>query len=162
MSAPVSLTTADIVQPMAPGEAYVQSGSDPGGPGVQSAKMTLDTLGRPVIAYRYREEGATSFSVKQATYGTGGWVLQTVYNAAPTTAAIDVTWAGNAARIYYVKSSGSDRAFMAVNTGAGWTETSLAPGIPVERLAVDRSPKGIDILYLVDVTNLKLYYGRNE
>ncbi|MNE75688.1 hypothetical protein D3C80_1718710 [compost metagenome] len=51
---------------------------------------------------------------------------------------------------------------MAVNTAGTWTETSLAPGIPVERLAVDRSPKGVDILYLVDVTNLKLYYGRNQ
>ncbi|WP_310828695.1 BNR-4 repeat-containing protein [Paenibacillus pedocola] len=159
---PVSLTTADIVQPLAPGEIYVQSGSDPGGPGVQSAKMTVDSDGHPYIAYRYREEGSTSFSVKQATYGTGGWTLQTVYNAAPTNAAIDVTWTGNAARIYYVKSSGSDRAFMAVNTGGAFTETSLAPGIPVERLAVDRSPKGVDILYLVDITNLKLYYGRNE
>ncbi len=100
--------------------------------------------------------------MKQATYGTEGWTPQTVYNAAPTNAAIDVTWTGNTARIYYVKSSGSDRAFMAVNTGGAWTETSLAPGIPIERLAVDRSPKGVDILYLVDVTNLKLYYGRNE
>ncbi|CAM4240664.1 BNR-4 repeat-containing protein [Paenibacillus typhae] len=162
VATPVSLTTADIVQPMAPGEAYVQSGSDPGGPGVQSAKLTVDSAGSPVIAYRYREEGSTSFSVKQATYGPGGWNLQTVYNAAPTTAAIDVTWTGNTARIYYVKSSGADRAFMAVNTGGTWTETSLAPGIPIERLAVDRSPKGVDILYLVDVTNLKLYYGRNN
>lgn len=100
--------------------------------------------------------------MKQATYGAGGWNLQTVYDAAPTNAAIDVTWTGTAARIYYVKSSGTDRAFMAVNTGGGWTESSLAPGIPVERLAADRSPKGIDILYLVDVTNLKLYYGRNN
>lgn len=162
VTTPVSLTTADIVQPLAPGEIYVQSGSDPGGPGVQSAKMTVDGANHPVIAYRYREEGSTDFSVKMATYGTGGWMLQTVYNAAPTTAAIDVTWAGNAARVYYVKSSGTDRAFMAVNTGGIWNETSLAPGIPIERLAVDRSPKGTDILYLVDVTNLKLYYGRND
>ncbi|WP_342561128.1 BNR-4 repeat-containing protein [Paenibacillus sp. FSL R7-0345] len=162
VATPVSLTTADIVQPMAPGEAYVQSGSDPGGPGVQSAKMTVDSANRPVIAYRYREEGSTSFAVKLATYEASGWNLQTVYNTAPTNAAIDVTWAGSAARIYYVKSSGADRAFMAVNTAGTWTETSLAPGTPIERLAVDRSPKGIDILYLVDVTNLKLYYGRNQ
>jgi hypothetical protein len=162
VSPPVSLTTADVVQPLAPGETYVQSGSDPGGPGVQSAKMTVDSANSPVIAYRYREEGSTGFAVKQATYGTGGWVLQTVYNTAPTNAAIDVTWAGNTSRIYYVKSSGTDRAFMSVNTGGSWTETSLAPGIPVERLAVDRSPKEIDILYLVDVTNKKLYYGRNQ
>lgn len=162
VSTPVSLTTADIVQPKAPSEAYVKSGADPGGPGVQSAKMTVDSANRPIIAYRYREEGGTSFTVKQATYGTGGWELRTVYNAAETKAAIDVTWTGMEARIYYVKSSGTDRAFMAVNTGgASWTETSLAPGKPIERIAVDRSPKGVDILYLVDIPNLKLYYGRN-
>ncbi|MFP4976584.1 BNR-4 repeat-containing protein [Paenibacillus sp. CN-4] len=166
VSTPVTLAAADVVQPLAPSEVYVWSGSDPGGPGVQSAKLTLDSQNRPVIAYRYREEGGTDFTVKQATYGAGGWELQTVFDAAPTRAAIDVTWAGTGARIYYVKTSGTDRAFVAVNTGGGggggWTETSIAPGLPIERLAVERSPKGIDILYLVDVPNVKLYYGRNE
>ncbi|MCH1643182.1 BNR repeat-containing protein [Paenibacillus timonensis] len=162
VSIPATLTTADIVQPLAPGETYVQSGDDPGGPGVQSAKLTVDSAGRPIIAYRYREAGSANFAVKQATYGTGGWELQTVYDAAATRAAVDVTWTGTEARIYYVKQSGTDRAFVAVNSGGtGWTETSLAPGKPIERLAVERSAKGVDILYLVDIPNLKLYYGRN-
>lgn len=162
VSVPVSLATADIIQPMASSEIYVQSGDDPGGPGVQSAKLTVDSSGDPIVAYRYREEGDTAFSVKQATFGTTGWERQTVYAGTGTKAAIDVTWTGTQARIYYVKSSGTDRAFMAVNAGGtGWTETSLAPGKPIERLAAERNAKGVDILYLVDLTNLKLYYGRN-
>lgn len=161
VSVPVSLTTADIVQPMAPTEAYVQSGSDPGGPGVQSAKLTVDSANRPVIAYRYREEGSTTFSVKQATRGAAGWSLQTVYDSSETTAAIDVTWTGTQSRVYFVTAAGTDRAFMAAQSGAGWTATSLAPGIPVQRLAVERNANGVDILYLVDIANLKLYYGRN-
>lgn len=161
VSVPVSLTTADIVQPMAPTEAYVQSGSDPGGPGVQSAKLTVDSADKPVIAYRYREEGSTTFSVKQATRGATGWNLQTVYAAAETTAAIDVTWTGTQSRVYYVTAAGTDRAFMATQSGAGWSQASLAPGIPIQRLAAERNANGADILYLVDIANLKLYYGRN-
>lgn len=161
VSVPVSLTTADIVQPMAPTEVYVQSGSDPGGPGVQSAKLTVDSTNRPVIAYRYREEGSTTFAVKQAMRGATGWSLQTVYDAAETTAAIDVTWTGTQSRIYYVTAAGTDRAFMAVQSGTGWSATSLAPGIPIQRLAVERNANDVDILYLVDIANLKLYYGRN-
>lgn len=162
VSVPVSLAAADIVQPKAPGEVYVQSGDDPGGPGIQSAKLAIDSSNRPIIAYRYREEGSANFAVKQATFGSEGWQRQTVYDATATRAAIDVTWTGSEARIYYVKYSGTDRAYMAVNAGGTtWNATSLAPGKPIERLAVERSAKNIDILYLVDITNSKLYYGRN-
>ena len=38
---------------------------------------------------------------------------------------------------------------------------AVAPGIPVERFAVERTTAGVDVLYLVDLTNLRLYYGRN-
>ncbi|MCJ8010209.1 hypothetical protein MUG84_00450 [Paenibacillus sp. KQZ6P-2] len=46
-------------------------------------------VGNPIVAYRYREEGSTTFSVKYGSYGNGGWNLQTVFNAAETKAAID-------------------------------------------------------------------------
>ncbi|MET3546823.1 hypothetical protein ABID47_003439 [Paenibacillus favisporus] len=161
VSLPLTPGTADIIQPLAPTEAYVQTGSDPGGPGVQSAKLAVDSSGNPVVAYRYREEGSTTFSVKYASYGVDGWNLQTVYNASETKAAIDITWAGSVPRVYYAKSSGTDRAFMAVPSGGDWSQTSIAPGKPIERLSVERNDNDIDILYLVDVTNRKLYYGRN-
>ncbi|MED5019604.1 BNR-4 repeat-containing protein [Paenibacillus chibensis] len=161
VSLPLKPGTADIIQPLAPTEAYVQTGSDPGGPGVQSAKLAVDPAGSPVVAYRYREEGSSTFSVKYASYGSAGWSLQTVYNASETKAAIDITWAGSAPRVYYAKSTGTDRAFMAVPSGGSWSQTSIAPNKPIERLSVERNDNGVDILYLVDVTNRKLYYGRN-
>lgn len=99
--------------------------------------------------------------MKYASYGVNGWNLQTVYNASETKAAIDITWAGSVPRVYYAKSSGTDRAFMAAPTGGGWSQTSIAPGKPIERLSVERNENGVDIMYLVDVTNRKLYYGRN-
>ncbi|MBN2984508.1 MULTISPECIES: BNR-4 repeat-containing protein [Cohnella] len=162
VSVPVPLSAADIVQPLAASEAYVQSGSDPGGPGVQSAKLTVDSSNQPVIAYRYREEGSGTFSVKLATRAGGAWNLQTVYDESETRAALDVTWTGSQARVYYAKTSGTDRAFMAVQSGGtGWSAVSIAPGKPIERLAVERNANGVDILYLVDIANRKLYYGRN-
>ncbi|WP_201305285.1 BNR-4 repeat-containing protein [Paenibacillus puerhi] len=163
VSVPVTPATADKVQPLTGSEGYVNSSPDPGGPGVQSAKLTVDGTGSPLVAYRYREEGSSLFSVKYAAFNGGsGWVRQTVADTVQTKAAIDVTWTGSQARVYYATASGTDRAFMAVNTGAsGWSAVSLAPGKPIERLAVERNAKGVDILYLVDITNLKLYYGRN-
>lgn len=162
VTAPVSLSTADIVQPLGPTEAYVQDGGDPGGPGVQSAKLAVDSAGSPKIVYRYREEGSANFSVKYASYASGSWNLQTVYNLTQTRAAIDITWTGSTVRVYYAKYSGTDRAYMAVPSGStGWNLTSIAPGKPIERLSVERNANGIDILYLVDITNSKLYYGRN-
>ncbi|WP_206669860.1 BNR-4 repeat-containing protein [Paenibacillus luteus] len=162
ITAPVSLSTADIVQPLGPNEAYVQDGGDPGGPGVQSAKLAVDSAGSPKIVYRYREDGSTNFSVKYASFASGSWNLQTVYDLTQTRAAIDITWTGSTVRVYYAKYSGTDRAYMAIPSGsAGWNLTSIAPGKPIERLSVERNANGIDILYLVDITNSKLYYGRN-
>lgn len=162
ITSPVSLSNVDIVQPFAPTEAYVKDGGDPGGPGIQSAKLAVDSAGNPKIVYRYREEGSTNFSVKYASYDAGGWTQQTVYNATATRAGIDITWTGSEIRVYYTKYSGTDRAYMAVPDGnGGWTQTSIAPGKPIERLSVERNANGIDILYLVDITNRKLYYGRN-
>lgn len=162
ITSPVSLSNVDIVQPFAPTEAYVKDGGDPGGPGIQSAKLAVDSAGNPKIVYRYREEGSTNFSVKYASYDAGGWTQQTVYNATATRAGIDITWTGSEVRVYYTKYSGTDRAYMAVPDGnGGWNQTSIAPGKPIERLSVERNANGVDILYLVDITNRKLYYGRN-
>ncbi|CAM4492903.1 hypothetical protein FHS16_005356 [Paenibacillus endophyticus] len=162
VSVPVSLATADIVQPLALTEAYVQNGGDPGGPGVQSAKLAVDSAGSPKIVYRYREEGSTNFSIKYASFVSGSWSLQTVYDLTQTRAAIDITWTGSVPRVYYTKYSGTDRAYMAVPSGsAGWSLTSIASGKPIERLSVERNANGTDILYLVEVANRKLYYGRN-
>lgn len=65
-------------------------------------------------------------------------------------------------RVYYTKYSGTDRAYMAVPSGStGWSLASIASGKQIERLSVERNANGTDILYLVDVVNRKLYYGRN-
>ncbi|MEV4517766.1 hypothetical protein AB0K00_53505 [Dactylosporangium sp. NPDC049525] len=50
---------------------------------------------------------------------------------------------------------------VATKTGTAWTAAAVAPSIPVERFAVERTTAGVDVLYLVDLTNLRLYYGRN-
>lgn len=150
---PVSTATADIIQPLGPGESY--GGNDSTGPSVQSAKLTLDGV-TPQVAYRYRNP--TIFEVKFATPAGGSWAREIVHNASQTTAAIDIT-AGK--RVYYTVDSGADRAFVAVKVGSTWSPTSVAPGLPISRLAVERDATGIDVLYLVDLTNSRLYYGRN-
>jgi hypothetical protein len=157
VSVPVSVSTSDIIQPLIAGEAY--GGNDDTGPAVQSAKLTVDGTS-PKVVYRFRQ--VTNFEVWYAYVSGTSWVRDLVYNGGQTTAAIDITWhPTEQKRIYYVKSSGTDRVFAATKPGTAWVTTSVAPGLPIERLAVERDGAGVDVLYLADITNLRLYYGRN-
>ena len=160
VTVPVSTSTADVIQPLTTGEVY--GGDDSTGPAVQSAKLTVDGTS-PKVAYRYRT--ATIFTVNYAWIGPGGaWSRDTVYSAGQTTAAIDITWhPTEGKRIYYTKDSGTDRIFVATMPASTWTHASVAPGLPIARFAVERTTGAspVDVLYLVDLTNLRLYYGRN-
>jgi hypothetical protein len=154
---PVTTATADIIQPMTAGEVY--GGNDDTGPAVQSAKLTVDGTS-PKVVYRYRT--ATNFVVWYAYISGTSWIRDAVYSAAQTTAALDITWhPTEGKRVYYVVASGADRVFSATKPGTSWVATSVAPGLPIERLAVERDSSGVDVLYLCDITNNRLYYGRN-
>jgi hypothetical protein len=152
---PVSTSTADIIQPLEAGEVY--EGNDSTKPAVQSAKLTLDGTG-PKVVYRYRS--ATIFQVRYAyVTAAGTWGRQTVYNATQTRAALGITWhPTEGKRVYYARESG---AFVATESGGTWTSAAVAPGLPIDRLAVERDGTGTDVLYLADTTNGRLYYGRN-
>ncbi|HEY0826809.1 MAG TPA: BNR-4 repeat-containing protein [Bacilli bacterium] len=164
VSVPVTTSTADKIQPLEGTEQYQYdpNNADPGGPGSQSAKLTFDSSNSPKVAYRYRSPSSGSnFEVRYASVNSGAWSRETVYSTSQTKAAIDITWTGTQARVYYVLATGTDRAFAATK-GTSWVSCSLAPGKPIERLSVERNANGIDILYLVDITNLSLYYGRYD
>ncbi|WP_020518923.1 BNR-4 repeat-containing protein [Catelliglobosispora koreensis] len=155
VTVPVTTATADIVQPMTAGEVYGTSDAI----AVQSAKLTLDGTS-PKVAYRYRT-GAT-FAVYYAWISGGAWSREIAYTGSETSAAIDITWHPvDGKRIYYALTAGTDRAFMATKPAASWVQTSVAPGVPVSRLSVERNSAGSDVLYLVDLVNLRLYYGTN-
>jgi hypothetical protein len=158
-SVPVSTATADVIQPLETGERY--EGNDSTGPAVQSAKLTLDGTS-PKVAYRYRSASSGgNFHIRYAWVNSAGnWSRETVYSAGQTRAAVDITWhPTEGKRVYYVRSSGSDRVFMATKPGSSWNQSSVAPGRPIERLAVDRNASGQDVLYLMDVVNRRLFYG---
>jgi hypothetical protein len=152
---PVSTATADVIQPVESGEVY--QGNDGTGPAVQSAKLTLDGSS-PKVAYRYRS--GTNFNVRYAWLSGGAWARETVYSAAQTSAAIDITWdPAVGKKVYYSTASGSMS--VATKPGTVWSSAAVAPGLPITRFAVERTSVGVDVLYLVDLTNLRLYYGRN-
>ncbi|MEU5876217.1 BNR-4 repeat-containing protein [Spirillospora sp. NPDC047279] len=157
---PVTTATADVVQPLETGEAYRDSTDT--GPTVQSAKVTLNGTS-PRIAYRYRTPSSgTYFNVRYAYPSGASWARQTVYSAGQTRAALDITWdPALGKRVYYVLESGTDRVFSATESGGAWTRTSVAPGLPIQRIAVKRDTDGDDVLYLADPTGQKLYYGRS-
>jgi hypothetical protein len=155
VTVPVSVATADVIQPIEAGEVY--EGDDGTGPAVQSAKLTLDGSS-PKVAYRYRSD--VNFNVRYAWASGAAWARETVYSAAQTSAAIDITWDPAAGKkVYYATTAGA--MYVATKPGTAWTAAAVAPGLPITRFAVERNAAGVDVLYLVDLTNLRLYYGRN-
>ncbi|MFF5258238.1 BNR-4 repeat-containing protein [Actinomadura viridis] len=157
---PVTTATADVIQPLEAGEAYRDSTDT--GPVVQSAKLALAGTS-PRVVYRYRSPSSGALFTVRYGYPSGtGWARQTVYAASQTRAAIDLTWdpATASKRVYYVTESGTDRVFAATESGGTWTSASVAPGLPIERLAVKRDSSGDDVLYLAAPGTQKLYYGR--
>jgi hypothetical protein len=156
VTVPVSVATSDVIQPLESGEVY--EGDAGTGPAVQSAKLTLDG-GSPKVAYRYRS--AVNFNVRYAYVSGGAWVRDTVYSAAQTSAAVDITWdpALGGKKVYYTTSAGA--MYVATMPATAWTAAAVAPGLPIARFAVERTAAGVDVLYLVDLTDLRLYYGRN-
>ncbi|MEU7876244.1 BNR-4 repeat-containing protein [Dactylosporangium sp. NPDC049140] len=153
VAVPVSTGTADVIQPVETGEVY--QGDDGTGPAVQSAKLTLDGSS-PKVAYRYRS--SSNFNVRYAYVSGAAWARETVYDAAQTSAAVDITWDG-AKRVYFSTTAGA--MYVATKPGTAWTTAAVAPGLNITRFAVERTSAGVDVLYLVDLTNLRLYYGRN-
>jgi hypothetical protein len=155
VTVPVTTSTADVIQPLSAGEVYEGTS----GPGVQSAKLTLNGTS-PHVVYRYKNP--TDFEVKTASVVAGAWSREIVFVGAATQAAIDVTWhPTQGKRVYYARSTGADRAYSAVKSGGAWVSSPLAPGLPIDRLSVERDSTGLDILYLADTVNGRLFYGRN-
>ncbi|GAA2094659.1 hypothetical protein GCM10009801_62950 [Streptomyces albiaxialis] len=158
--APVTPATADTVQPATEGERWT---SDPAytGPAVQSAKLALDGSG-PKVAYRYRHAGSEGrFDVRYGYLRDGRWARQTVHAGSQTRAALGITWdEQDGKHVYFAKSAGTDRAYAATESGGEWAAASVAPGVPVERLAVRRDADGGDVLYLVDIEGRRLHYAR--
>jgi hypothetical protein len=158
----VPATTASPVgyQPIGELEKITDRGT--ADPGVQSAKVAVDPAGNPVVAYRYRSTVGGFFRVWFAMWTGAGWQRQLVYQGAyDTHAAVDVSVLGSAVRVYYVKRDTlGDQAFVAGSADGGWAETSLLPGVRVERLSVIRRGP-IDHLYLAVPGATSLYYGRN-
>lgn len=160
-------TTHDdvVYQPIEPGERPTDRGSPANPPGLQSAKLALDAAtGRPSVAYRFRPTAGGRFEVRLAEWRGaegGGWRRQTVYAGRYNTyAAVDVSLRGGPARVYYAKSGvpSRDQATVATPGAGGWTERSLAAGVPIERLSVVNT-NGVDRLYLAAPTAHRLSIG---
>jgi hypothetical protein len=157
MTLPTTPSTSDVIQTLSGTEDYAVDDL-----GVQTAKLALDGAD-PKVAYRYRSPDSGSiFEVRFAENTGSSWLSDIVHSGTQTRATVDVTWhPTEGARVYYVVNSGTDRAFVATDTGAAWASHSVADGLPIERIAVERSAANKDILYLVDLTNGDLIYGRH-
>ena len=155
VSVPRTTATSDVIQDLVSGEAWSNSNSYTG-PAVQSAKLSV--AGGVKVVYRHRDVEGGVFKVKSAWPSGGAWNRELVYSAGETTAALGITYTGSEKRVYYVKASGTDRAFVAKKNAGSYTHESLTPGKPIERLAVVRY-NGTDHLYLMDVPNSTLFYA---
>jgi hypothetical protein len=163
VAVPATTASPVVYQPLEGQERATDRDSAARPPGVQSAKVAVNSARRPVVAYRYRPTAGGRFHVRLAEWTGSAWRRQTVYAGRyETYAAVDVTSFGTGLRVYYAKNHtiGDDQATVADRRPAGWTESLVLAGVPVERLAVIRRG-AVDHLYLASPSTAALYYGAN-
>lgn len=158
-----SSNTSVAYQPLEGVESFAE-GDSSHDPGVQSAKLTLATNGRPLVAYRYRPTPGARFHVRLAEWNGSSWQRSTVYAGSyHTYAAIDASVSSTGGlRVYYAKNQtiADNHAFAATRQADGtWAETLLLADKPIERLAVIRRGT-VDHLYLASPSTHQLFYGR--
>jgi BNR repeat-containing family member len=154
-------TSAAVFQPLEGSEQLTGVGS--ADPGVQSAKLALNPANnRPLAAYRYKTTTGGQWTVRLAEWNGSSWQRSVVYAGLyDTFAAIDISMYGTGTRVYYSKigtPAGNQVHSAERQSGGPWVETSLLPGVPVERLSVIRR-NNIDYLYLASPSTQKLYFG---
>jgi hypothetical protein len=160
VAVPATTSSPVIYQPLEGSEILGGGTNDPG---VQSAKLAINpNNGRPVAAYRYKTVSGGRWTVRLAEWNGSSWQRSVVYAGQyDTFAAIDISMFGNGTRVYYSKigTPGGNQVHSAERqVGGPWAETSLLPGVPVERLSVIRR-NNIDYLYLASPSTHDLYFG---
>jgi len=155
---PVSLEEADIFQGL--------DGAEFGGHGFQSAKMTLDEQGRPIVAYSFSIDGtASGYEHRMARWTGSEWIHSTI---TPGPFDIDKSWVAfsdGTLRYYGTLSpndpnhTGTDDMFVRVSSDLGttWSEPiAVTNGKNIER-PMGVTAGGIDYLYLPDINTGQMH-----
>ncbi len=152
---PIDIANADIFQDLEGNETFTS-----GVHGFQSAKMTLDGQGYPVVTYGYSLDGtASGYEHRLARWTGTDWEVSTV---TPGPFNIDKSWitySDGTLRFYGTLSpsdplhTGTDDIFLKTSTdlGATWsTPVAITEGVNVQR-PVGTTVGGKDYLYLPSV-----------
>jgi hypothetical protein len=158
---PITILNADIYQGLEGAETFQRDVH-----GVQSAKMTLDQQGRPIIAYGYSTTGTeTGYQHRVARWTGTAWTHSTV---TPGPFDIDKPWIAysNGMLRYYGTLSashpmhtGTDDIFLrtSADLGATWSDpVAVTNGLNVQRPA-GITVGNIDYIYLPDIGAGTLY-----
>lgn len=154
-TSPATIANGDIWQGMEGSETFASSVH-----GVQSAKMTLDDQGFPIITYAYSLDGTSaSYEHRVARWTGTAWQISTV---TPGPFNIDKSWItySDGALHYYGPLSpddplhtGTDDVFLRVSEdlGESWsTPTPITSGLNIQR-PVGTTVDGVDYLYLPSI-----------
>jgi hypothetical protein len=160
---PITVSASDIYQGLEGSETFTS-----GIHGVQSAKMTLDEQGRPMIAYGYSINGTDSgYEHRFARWTGSGWIHNTV---TPGPFDIDKSWIAysNGVLRYYGTLSpsnplhtGSDDIFLRTSNdfGATWSPpTPITSGKDIQR-PVGVTVGNTDYLYLPSISGGQLFFA---
>jgi len=160
-STPVRREDADQYQPLEGKETFTR-----GLFGVQSAKMTLDDQGNPIVAYSYSTDGTDKgFEHRLARWTGKAWSRQTISKGPFEFDKPWVAYSGGTLRYYGTVSpgdalhGGKDQIFVRVSRdlGQAWSNpTPIARGIDVQR-PIGVTVSDTDYVYLPSTSAGQLY-----
>lgn len=152
---PATIANGDIWQGLEGSETFTF-----GVHGVQSAKMTLDSQGFPIITYGYSLDGTSSGYEHRLARWTGAvWQVSTVTPGPFDSDKSWITYSDGSLRFYGTLSpsdplhSGSDDIFLRVSDdlGRNWSDpVPITNGLNIQR-PVGTTVDGVDYLYLPSV-----------
>lgn len=165
LSAPFTTETADVFQPLEGGETYER-----GVHGFQSAKMTVDDVGNPMIAYAYStNQQSNGYEHRLARWDSDErhWVVSTVSDGPFTSEKPWISYSDGVLRYYTMLASdhelytGNDDIFLLTSTdlGLSWSDPmAITDGLDIQR-PVGTAVDGVDYLYLPSTSAETLYFA---
>ncbi len=161
---PITPGTGDVFQPFEGDEIWDSSAAGSPKYGMQSAKLSVNSQGNPVIAYAYSPTHLSNqYHYRFAIWDGTDWRRSTVYGTATDFVSTEKMWitsAGGVLRYYFSKPDKNVYLRVSDERGGMWSEEQKISGLNVPRIVgYTDAADGKDYLYMASPAAGAIYLG---